>query len=61
MLPRVVVGGEDKAKLSGALRFVVPSDMAEDEGALPHALFLEAMDFLTPIWHPVRADACGTS
>ena len=33
-----------------------PSDMPDDEGGLPHALFLEAMDFLTPIWHPARAD-----
>lgn len=55
-LPRVVVEGEEEAKLGGVLRFVVPSDMADDEGGLPHALFLEAMDFLTPTWHPARGD-----
>jgi len=56
MLPRVVVGGEEEAVLGGVLRFLVPSDMSDDEGGLPHALFLEALDFLTPIWHPARAD-----
>ena len=55
-LPRVVVGGDEETMSGGVLRFLVPSDMPADEGGLPHTLSLEAMDFLTPIWHPARAD-----